>query len=514
MSAPTARPRRILTAVALLASAALALSGCLYAQIPAETSSKPIPTSTETPDSLDGYYEQQVQWASCASGFDCATVRVPLDYDKPGERAIDIAITRSKATGSNRLGSLLVNPGGPGASGIDFVQGDPDYAVGAKLHKSYDVIGFDPRGVGKSTAVACLDPKQMDAYLYDIAPGERGSAEWTAAVDAGNKTFADACEQNSNGILPYITTKNSARDMDIIRAVVGDEQLHYLGYSYGTFLGATYAELFPDKVGRLVLDGAIDPSVSSSEVSTEQGIGFENALRAYMAYCLGSSSCPFRGTVDQAMSDLGALLADLSARPLKNSDGRELGADAMLTAIIVTLYSQDSWSALTKGLTQALNGDPTYPFFLADYYNSRSSDGTYTDNSSAAFRAYNCMDYPLDDSQAALDAQQATLAAKAPTVAPYWSGPDPCEQWPYEPTGTRGPITADGAAPIVVVGTTGDPATPYQWSVALAKQLSSGVLVTHKGEGHTGYNKGDPCVDNAVVSYFTDGTVPTDGSCG
>jgi hypothetical protein len=229
-----------------------------------------------------------------------------------------------------------------------------------------------------------------------------------------------------------------------------------------------------------------------------------------MADCLQGSECPFRGTVEEAMADLGTLLASVDQSPLPAADGRILGADTLLTGIIAALYAQESWEYLSVALTDVLQGDPEVALQLADFYYNREN-GAYLDNSSEAFRAYNCMDYPLDATDAEKAATDAQIAAEAPTVAPYWSGPDPCENWPYPPTGTRGAITAEGAAPIVVVGTTNDPATPYEWSVALAEQLASGVLITRVGEGHTGYNKGNTCVDAAVEAYLLDGTVPQDG---
>jgi pimeloyl-ACP methyl ester carboxylesterase len=298
--------------------------------------------------------------------------------------------------------------------------------------------------------------------------------------------------------------------MDLLRAVLGDSELNYLGYSYGTFLGATYAKPFPERVGRLVLDGAIDPSIPGLEVSVVQGVGFESALRAYMADCLEGSDCPFRGSVDDAMADLGALLASVDRDPLPAADGRQLGADSLLMAIISALYSQESWPYLTMALDGALQGDPETAFLLADFYYNREG-GVYLDNQTEAFRAYNCVDYPVDTSESDLAAAEERLRTEAPTVAPYWFGPDACEVWPYPATGVREAIAAEGAPPIVVVGTTNDPATPYEWSVALADQLSSGVLVTREGEGHTGYNKGNDCVDNAVEQYLIDGVVPEDG---
>ncbi|MCK2024754.1 alpha/beta hydrolase [Microbacterium sp. SSW1-47] len=509
---PLSRLRRAAALIAGLAVASVALSGCLYAMIPEQSAR---PAGEKEPDTegvaadLLPYYSQKLDWTECGTGFECTDVTAPLDWENPGSGEIQLAVVRHRAEGT-AVGSLLTNPGGPGASGVDLVLSSLGYAVGPALVENYDVIGFDPRGVGGSTAVTCYDDAEMDDYLYGIPEAQRGSAKWEQELLDGHRAFAEACDANSDGILPYITTVNAARDMDLIRAVLGDKQLNYLGYSYGTFLGATYAQLYPEKAGRLVLDGAIDPAVPGLEVGATQALGFESALRAYMQNCLDSGNCPFSGSVDEAMADLGALLASADRTPLENGDGRLMGADALMTAIIAALYSQDSWDYLTQALEEALQGDPTTAFVLADFYNGREN-GTYIDNSSEAFRAYNCMDYPVEDDPAAEAAITAKIAEGAPTIAPYWTGPDPCEVWPYPPTGTRGEIAAEGAGPIVVVGTTNDPATPYEWSESLANQLEEGVLITRVGEGHTGYNKGNTCVDEAVEGFLLDDVVPEDG---
>lgn len=510
----TSHIRRLLAAVAILLTGALALSGCLYAQIPPTEAGGSCATQPEVgadvASELRPFYEQELDWADCGNGMETATVTAPLDWNDPSAGEIELELVRQPATGGDSLGSLLINPGGPGASGYDFVAESVDFAVSEQLQERYDIIGFDPRGVGRSTPVKCLDTAGMDDFLYDLPQHPRGTPEWEEELVAENQRFADACEQNSGGILEFITTDQAARDMDLIRGVLGDEKLTYLGYSYGTFLGATYAKLFPDRVGRLVLDGAIDPSVSGTDVGITQGIGFERALRTYMQSCLDGEGCPFDGTVDQAMGDLSALLAAVDRSPLPAPDDRQLGADTLVTAIVAALYAPENWTYLTQALSEALQGDPTTAFMLADFYNGREN-GEYADNSSEAFQAYNCMDYPVAQSQEAEDAASALLEKEAPTIAPYWEGPGVCEVWPHEPTGVREKIAASGAAPIVVIGTTGDPATPYDWAVSLADQLSSGVLVTYEGEGHTAYNGQSDCVDQAVDAYFLEGTVPQDG---
>ncbi|SDQ84723.1 alpha/beta hydrolase [Microbacterium sp. cf332] len=510
-------PRRLITAVALVAAAATALTGCVFTGD--RDAASPAPSRTPITEGVSAellpFYGQELDWQACegadSGAYDCTTVRAPRDWDDPAAGELELAVVRRAADSGEALGSLLVNPGGPGASGYDLVADSAQFAVGSVLADAYDVIGFDPRGVGRSSAVACFDAAGTDAYFFDIPAAPRGTPEWEAELTARNEQFAAACEDNSDGILPYITTEFAARDMDLLRAVLGDEKLNYLGYSYGTFLGATYAKLYPEKVGRLVLDGAIDPSVPSLDVSTTQAVGFESALRAFMAACVEEEDCPFRGTVDDAMTDLATLLAGVDATPLPASDGRQLGADTLMTGIIAALYSEENWSILRQALAQTLQGNPQTAFLLADFYYARNADGQYEDNSSEAFRAYNCMDYPVENDPEAEAAATARIAAEAPTVAPYWEGVDGCAVWPYPPTGTRGEITADGAAPMVVIGTTNDPATPYEWSVSLADQLASGVLITREGEGHTGFQKGNDCIDSAVESFFVDGTVPDDG---
>lgn len=503
------RPVRRGPFVAVLAAASIVLSGCIAFPSASPKAPEREPDSSGVAEALLPFYEQELVWEACDTGFDCTTVAAPLDWDDVFAGEIELSVIRKRASGGEVLGSLLTNPGGPGASGVGFIRDSVDYAIGKDLQRSYDVIGFDPRGVGGSTSVKCFDAPEMDDYLFGIADAPRDSPAWIDEVVASGAEFAAACEANSGGILPYINTKSAARDLDLLRGVLGDEKLNYLGFSYGTFLGATYADLFPERVGRLVLDGAIDPSTSSIEVGTTQALGFESALRAFMAECITMKDCAFRGTVDQGMADLGALLASAERNPLPTGDGRLVGSDTMLTGIIAALYSQASWPFLRNALAGAMTGDGSQVLFLADFYYNRE-DGRYLDNSTEAFTAYNCVDYPVEDDEVAIAAANARVLAGAPTIAPFWvsDAPDLCGVWSAPPVGTRGEIHAKGAAPILVVGTTNDPATPYEWSVSLADQLESGVLITRVGEGHTGYSQGNTCVNDAVEGYFLTGEVP------
>jgi pimeloyl-ACP methyl ester carboxylesterase len=510
------RRRSLLAVGALAAALTMTLSGCVTAFFPKDDgpgASTPAPVADDLDADLRPFYEQQLTWESCAGdGFDCATVTAPLDWENPAGGDIDLEIVRQRALGGDPIGSLLMNPGGPGASGYDLVADSVDFAAGDALQQNFDIVGFDPRGVERSAPVSCLDAEGMDSYLYDLAENEIGSDAWIAEVGESSKAFNDACAENTGESLEFVTTVSAARDLDLLRAVLGDATLNYLGYSYGTFLGATYAELYPENVGRLVLDGAIDPSASISDVNKAQSMGFESALAAYLEDCLDAQECPFSGSVDSAKQDIADLLASVQASPLPASDGRQLGSSTLLTAIIYPLYSADSWPYLSQMFDQVMSGDPTYAFFFADQYNGRGEDGEYINNQTEAFSAYNCRDYTFDADVDTMRQKAEELAQAAPVIGPYMGyGDIGCSTWPYPDQAERAEIHAAGADPIVVIGTTNDPATPYAWAESLADQLDSGVLVSYEGEGHTAYNKGSDCVNEAVEAYLVDGTVPEDG---
>ena len=495
-----------LAIVAAVAVATLALSACTGTLTAPPTTSTP--TGETVAGDLEPFYSQVLQWEDCGDGMQCSTATAPLDWSDPAAGEIDLAMVRHPATG-DRQGSLLVNPGGPGGSGYDFVLNSVDFATDAELQAGFDIVGFDPRGVGRSSSVSCYEPAQMDEYLYGLADNERGSDAWIAELEADSVAFGEACAANTGALLGNVDTESAARDLDLLRAVLGDEKLNYLGFSYGTYLGATYAKLYPDTVGRLALDGALDPSSSNFEVTRTQAVGFENALKAYLTDCLAGTECPFTGTVDQGMSTVGALLASVDASPIRATDGRELGSNSLLTAIIYPLYQATAWPQLSAMFEETMFGGSDIAFQFADGYNGRAADGTYNDNSTEAFLAINCIDYSYDDDPAQMRAQAAEIQAAAPVIGTYMSfGDIGCANWPNAYDGERGEITADGAPPILVVGTTNDPATPYEWAEALSEQLSSGHLVTYQGEGHTAYNKSNDCVNEAVDTYLLTGAVP------
>lgn len=485
---------------------ALVLTGCAAPVVPLPTQSP----ETVAAD-LRPFYEQELKWSDCYDQMHCAEATAPLDWAEPEGETISLALVKHEASPNARLGSLFVNPGGPGASGVSFVANSLDYAVSADVKKNYDVIGFDPRGVGASTAITCYtDPHETDSFLFGYTPTARETDQWFAEGEQASRDFIAACSQNSGDLLAHVDTVSAARDLDMLRAVVGDSRLNFLGYSYGTLLGAIYAENFPHNVGRMVLDGALNPASTSAEVMLTQAVGFEQALQAYLKDCLTQESCPFQGSVDSSMKQISDLLAQLDKSPLTASDGRVLGADTMVTAILTPLYDRQSWDFLTEVFAAEMQGDADPAYTSVDWYYNRSTSGSYEDNSTEAFIAINCLDYPVsaDKSQWAADA--AALKKQAPVMGPYLAwGDQLCSMWPAPAVLQPAEVHARGSADILVVGTTGDPATPYRWAQELAAQLENGHLVTYTGEGHTAYNKSNSCVNNAVDGFLLQGKVPT-----
>ena len=500
-----------LTAMAVLAT--IGLAGCVAPKVQdTPDSSSQSPGQAEGGQGLDELYAQQVAWEQC-DGFECATVTAPLDWDDPEAATIDLALKRSVATGSadQRIGSLLINPGGPGASGVDFLEYAISSMIGKTVTEVYDIVAFDPRGVGQSSAVDCGDDATVDAYLTADVP-----LDDQAAVEAARETarvFGEGCLAATGPLLGEVDTVSAVRDMDLLRAVLGDEQLNFAGFSYGTFLGATYAGLYPENVGRMLLDGALDPSMSSDDLSIGQAIGFENALRAYVTDCQAGSDCPLTGGVESGMEQVAALLERIEAKPIDGGDGTLVNSTLAFYGIVVTLYDDASWPYLTIALTEAIVSNTGSTLLqLAHSYLDRTPDGAYLSNAMIAFGAINCLDYPTvaRDYDEMVDFAEEVRAV-APTFGGELAMAIGCEAWPFQSTAERAPIAAAGAAPILVVGTTGDPATPYDWSVALADQLESGTLLTWEGEGHTAYGRSNDCVAQAVEGYLVDGTVPEDG---
>ncbi|GAB3245102.1 alpha/beta hydrolase [Nocardioides dilutus] len=482
-----------------------------------------LPTVEPTPDpgssdppapDLAAFYSQELEWDDCRDGFQCARLRVPVDYADPGGATIEVEVLRDPADDpSARVGSLVVNPGGPGAPGTSYAE-QAGQVFRSALTDHFDVVGFDPRGTGASAPVDCLSDREMDAFLQaDPVPDDAGEI---GDVVEGLENFWAGCVTNTDGgadgIVAHVTTVEAARDMDVLRAALGESTLTYFGASYGTKLGATYADLFPDKVGRLVLDGAVDVSLDSESLSLGQAAGFERALTAYVDNCIDEGDCFLGDSTQEGLDTIAGILADLDSDPLPTLDERELTVGTGFLGVITPLYNRDYWYLLDQGLETALDGDGTTLQLLADAYASRNRDGSYGDNSTEAIYAINCLDDPFAITADEVPDHIPQFLEASPTLGEVFAwGLIGCDGIQVESSEPDREIRGTGAAPIVVVGTTRDPATPYEWAVALADQLESGVLVSRDGDGHTGYNSGNQCVDEALEAYLVDGTVPEDG---
>lgn len=467
------------------------------------------------PGGFDAIYEQQAFWNACGDGLDCTTVSAPVDWSDPASDRIQLAVVRQESTNTTK-GTVLTNPGGPGGSGFDFVSFG--YAVSPALRADYDVVSWDPRGVGRSTRVTCFtDPAQTDELLYGPTPAYESDA-WLEQTTARAKSFADACGANSGELLAHMDTASNARDMDLIRAVVGSDKLDYVGYSYGTWLGTVYAQLFPGNVGAMVLDGGYDPTLTGFELFQQRMVGFDLAFRGYMQNCLDVAGCPFSGDIAVALGDATALIASADGRALADTDGRVLDTATLATGIASLLYSRNYWGQITTVLEAFRDGDPSPAFSAADSANARYEDGTYG-NQLEMTLAVTCLDYDFASDTVATRDRLAQIDAAAPILGTFIARDDyalldlACRQWPVPPVALPTTFGAAGV-PILVVGTTDDPATPYAWSQSLAAALGTGVLITRNGDGHTGYNKGNACVDAAVDAFVLQGTVPaSDPNC-
>ena len=502
--------------VALTAVAALTLAACSGGgdDPQADRSSNPnaaTVSAAPVPSGLDRFYSQKLSWRGCGGDFECTKLTVPVDYADPGGSTIQLAVIRLPAgKPDQRLGSLVINPGGPGGSGVDYARA-ARAVISDAARRSFDVVGFDPRGVGESAPLKCLTDTQTDQLLA-ADPTPDTSSEISDTVELF-KQLAQRCEAGGGELLAHVSTPEAARDIDVLRAALGDKRLFYLGKSYGTFLGATYAQLFPRNVGRMVLDGAIDPSLTADQVNLGQAKGFEQATRAFVADCVKQRGCPLGSDVERGMQRLRDLLASLDARPLPTGDpARPLTEGWGSLGIAVAMYDQGYWPTLRAALDQAFGGSGAALLQLADAYAERGSDGHYTSNQNTVIYAVNCLDRPDTGGLTAVEQSLPRYEQAAPTWGAFldWSQL-PCAYWPVKGDGHPEKISADGSPPIVVVGTTRDPATPYEWAQGLAQQLSDGHLVTYEGDGHTAYMRGSRCVDKAVDAYLLRGTVPDDG---
>ncbi len=468
----------------------------------------PEPLEATAPAGLERFYAQEPSWRDCGE-HRCTTIEVPIDYDDPEGDTLELAVRRVPATGDGGK-VIFANPGGPGGSAQDFV-GYLASRLPGDLRRTHDVVGIDPRGVGESTPLRCLSDAEFDEFI-DTDPDPDDAAGITALSEAV-RAMGEACHRNSGELAAHVSTEEAARDHDIARAVLGQEKMIWFGFSYGTQLGATYAELFPDKVGAMVLDGAVDVTLDAVDSGLGQATGFQQALEAYLAYCVGLERCPVGGSVDAGMDTITDLMQQLSDRPLRARGGRLLTEGRAFYGIAMALYSKETWSFLTTALDGLVDGNADLLLALSDAYFERRSDGSFANNSGQVIYAVNC----LDEADAPDARETAELIDRFRTVSPVFGaalgwGVMACHDWPIEATHPQRAVRAEGAPPILVVGTTRDPATPYAWSEAMASQLESGVLLTREGDGHTAYTSGNECITDAVDAYLRDGTVPKDGT--
>lgn len=517
---PIIRSRRSLGAA--LSCLALLLAGCSGSSggsststsspagsIPSGSNTSAATTAGQGDAALAKFYGQKLSWSDC-QGVQCAKLTVPVDYADPSGATIQLAVSKLPATGASK-GSLVVNPGGPGASGYDFAA-NAAMVVTSAVHKAYDIVGFDPRGVGRSAPITCYSDSQMDAMLgLDPTPDDKAEEQQVAA-DVGK--FAQACKDKAGPLLGHVSTVEVAKDMDVLRAALRQDKLDYLGMSYGTFIGSTYAGLFPKRVGHFVLDGVVPPDITSDELNLGQATGFETATRSYVQDCVNKGSCYLGATVDAGMARIRSFLKQVDAKPIPvtgQGDVTQMTEGWATLGLALGFYSKSSWPVLTEALQAAFKGDGGPLMDMANQYADRDASGAYADNSMQAFYAVSCLDRAASSNLADYEKTANEFAQKAPTWGRMLAwGSLTCGEWKVPATGKPEKISAAGSGPILVVGNTRDPATPYKFAQRLAKELANARLLTLDGDGHTAYGR-NSCINSAVDAYLLSGTLPAEG---
>jgi pimeloyl-ACP methyl ester carboxylesterase len=484
------RPLAALSALALLAAVACAKEGD-SASLQAgrdEAASKPTEPAPDG-DATAG----DIEWESCGGGAQCAVVDVPVDYGDPDGETLPLSVTRVEATG-DRIGPLFDNPGGPGGTAGDFAV-DLSFGLPEEITERFDIVGVDPRGLGASDIDCGGDPTELYGVDYTIDSPD----DTTALLDVSQQ-YVDGCEERVGDLLGHLGTADVARDIDAVRAAMGDEQLNYLGFSYGTAIGQELAQQFPDRVRSMILDGVLEIGPTGIELAVAQAAGFETALRSYAEDCDSDPSCPIG---PDAVARIEELEARVEASPIPASP-RDLGPGELSNGLTMPLYRESMWPDLSDAVADALDGDGTGMVALADRYLSLGDTDIYF--------AVNCLDVEWPEAPEELLAAGAAADAQSPhfgeTIVNDYVR---CAMWPVEEEPLV-PATAPGTPPILVVSTTNDPATPYEAGVRTAERLESGVLLTYEGDGHTVVGNGVPCVDDIAVAYLVDLTPPEDGT--
>lgn len=471
------------------------------------SSESPSPSQSLT---LESFYEQEITWTKCRGVFECTEVLVPLDYNNLNGKNIALSVMRKHAEGDS-LGAIFTNPGGPGGSGIQYLE-SYSYAFSRTLQKNFDLVSWDPRGVNESSGVDCLSDSDLDTYgASEPTPDDPGEIE---AFKTLTLDFSEGCLENSTEILSHISTTETVKDLDILRAVLQQEKLNYIGKSYGTLVGSLYAHMFPNFVGRFVLDGAVDARLSTRELALGQAIGFDAALVRFARYCFElESSCDLGNSERVIIKNIMDFLQNLDREALPtNNPNRPLTESLGWVSVYGPLYAPSfGWDWLISGLEEAYQGDGTNLLEIADWIMSRNTDGTYSDNSTEAYWAITCLDN--GPTTVLPDTFEADFMKKSPYFgrALAWSEAG-CFNWPVTGERISKDVSAIGAPPIIVIGTTHDPATPDAWARALAEQLGVGVYVNFNGDGHTAYMSGSRCINSLVDEFILNGTVPKTGT--
>ncbi|GAA0507918.1 alpha/beta hydrolase [Saccharopolyspora erythraea] len=514
---------------------ALVLLGGVVACSPTQPDSAPLQPHTErkgpvgpVPPGLERYYGQTLSWGPCAdyartssdratyqdSTIECARLEVPMDYAAPQGATITLGLLRKPASDpSQRIGSLVMNPGGPGASGMSTAASLASSITGTELGQRFDLVGFDPRGIGASEPVVrCLTGQERDAERLDSDADT--SAAGTAESERESQVYASRCgERTGNQMLANVGTRDVVKDMDVLRSALGDEKLTYLGYSYGTRIGSEYAEDFPRNVRAMVLDGAIDPTQNATESLVAQGAGFQKAFNDFAAWCAQQQNCAVGADPAKAVKSYQDLTRPLVDDPLAAGPGRELSYSDATMATIQALYTSSLWEQLNTALVELRQGRGNVLMALADNYYGRNPDGTYA-STMDAFDAVHCVDDERTTDQAATAEADRRYREAAPFLddGRGASGArDVCSFWPVPVTGESAQPQVDGLPRTLVISTTGDPATPYQAGVELASALHAGLL-TYEGTQHTVFLQGVSCVDDATTRYLVDLQLPAEGT--
>lgn len=476
---------------------------------PVEASRLGNPTDTQ----LREFYDQDIAWRACAGRgprVQCATVTVPLDYQRPNGRTIDLALVKLPATGTSPR-SLLVNPGGPGASGVDYVE-YLGTVIDSDVRSAYNIVGFDPRGVGDSSPVECLTDRQTSRwYRTDTTPDTPREQDIFVKRAA---EISQGCVARDPELARFVGTDNTIKDMDVIRHALGEPTLNWLGFSNGTLLGARYAQEFPDRVGRMVLDGGVDPALDAMGLSKDQSEGFQRAIRRFAADCAGRSDC-VASSPQGVITTINRLLETLDRTTMPTDGSRRLVQSEALTALFFAMYSTDLWPTLRAGLRQAATGDGTTLQLLAQLANDQTGPNRYGSNIASAFYAIGCWDYPAPPGPIGLAAAARTWSqgTAVPEMARAMSwGNAPCSSWFAHSMTPPAPVTSTTQAPILIIGTTFDPATPYRWSQSLNRQLPTSRLLTNRADGHTAYGDSNLCIDDLTDRYLLTGELPATGT--